>query len=188
MVVGALSRLEPGGWGAFLALARSPTNPMLWLAGADVGGLFVSRNDGRDWASCGRTLPTLWIMAIMFTEDGLPVVGTSAGVWCAVPTESSHSCGDWDLAPCNDGLRSSNASLALATSGFEFSHPVRALALDDTSIWAGVGIQLYCKGGTNGESIAQGHCLLRMMHSHQQNLMAMALYAMMLNSPRLNMK
>ena len=141
MVVGALSRLEPGGWGAFLALARSPTNPMLWLAGADVGGLFVSRNDGRDWASCGRTLPTLWIMAIMFTEDGLPVVGTSAGVWCAVPTESSHSCGDWDLAPCNDGLRSSNASLALATSGFEFSHPVRALALDDTSIWAGVGIQ-----------------------------------------------
>ena len=42
----------PGGWGAFLALSRDPANRSQWLAGADVGGLFVSVDDGVSWQSC----------------------------------------------------------------------------------------------------------------------------------------
>ena len=45
----------PGGWGAFLALSRDPANRSQWLAGADVGGLFVSLDDAR--ASKRRSAP-----------------------------------------------------------------------------------------------------------------------------------
>ena len=45
----------PGGWGAFLALARDPANRSQWLAGADVGGLFVSLDDGVSWRASNST-------------------------------------------------------------------------------------------------------------------------------------
>ena len=47
MAHASLQTYEPGGWGAFLALARHPLNASIWLAGADVGGLYISEDDGK---------------------------------------------------------------------------------------------------------------------------------------------
>ena len=58
----------PGGWGAFLALSRDPANRSQWLAGADVGGLYVSVDDGVSWQSCNAAISTLWVMAIAFSR------------------------------------------------------------------------------------------------------------------------
>ena len=52
----------PGGWGAFLALSRDPANRSQWLAGADVGGLYVSVDDGGSWQSCNAGISTLWVI------------------------------------------------------------------------------------------------------------------------------
>ena len=60
----------PGGWGAFLALSRDPANRSQWLAGADVGGLYVSVDDGVSWQSCNAGISTLWVMAIAFSQRG----------------------------------------------------------------------------------------------------------------------
>ena len=90
----------PGGWGAFLALSRDPANRSQWLAGADVGGLFVSVDDGVSWQSCNAGISTLWVMAIAFSQRG-PILGTSAGVYrgaedariLARGRAAQHDCG-----------------------------------------------------------------------------------------------
>ena len=90
----------PGGWGAFLALSRDPANQSQWLAGADVGGLFVSLDDGVSWQSCNDGISTLWVMAIAFSRRG-PILGTSAGVYCAAGDATAAACGPWRFADCS---------------------------------------------------------------------------------------
>jgi hypothetical protein len=138
-------RYEPGGWGAFLALERHPQNSAVWLAGADVGGLFISTDDGETWGSCtdaGLLPATLWVMSIAFVGDpAAPLLGTSAGLFRGVPVApendepkghrgSKRSCGGtWTFVPSNEGLLQGNYSTLLKTSGFAFLHSVRALAV-----------------------------------------------------------
>ena len=49
-------RFEPGGWGAFPAVAVSPdpNDGSVMLAGADVGGLFGTIDGGVTWTQCGQ--------------------------------------------------------------------------------------------------------------------------------------
>ena len=102
----------PGGWGAFLALSRDPANRSQWLAGADVGGLYVSVDDGVSWQSCNAGISTLWVMAIAFSRRG-PILGTSAGVYCAASDATAAACGPWRFADCSGGLHASNSTEAV---------------------------------------------------------------------------
>jgi hypothetical protein len=139
-----LPTYEPGGWGAFPALARDPTDPLKWLAGADVGGLFYSADDGHSWATCNNDLlpATLWILTILFTSTG-PLLGTTAGIYRGT-AGANLTCG-WRFVNSSAGLERTNATAAMASSGFEFAHSVRALASDHApdheTLWAGIGIQ-----------------------------------------------
>ena len=73
-----VARHQPGGWGAFPAVAVDPADPSRLLAGADVGGLFASSDGGETWSVCTRQLETAFILDIRFVDD-------------RVATRSSHT-------------------------------------------------------------------------------------------------
>lgn len=78
-------RFEPGGWGAFPSIDADPADPLMLVAGADVGGLQASTDAGASWVICtdsvGRagvasraepnhTISTAFILTVRF----LPVL------------------------------------------------------------------------------------------------------------------
>jgi photosystem II stability/assembly factor-like uncharacterized protein len=138
-------RLEPGGWGAFMLLERDPQAPASWIAGSDVGGLFVSDDDGSTWTQClsPALLPaTNWFLDIVFTADGTPVLGSTAGIYRGLRREGDH-CGKWTFTNSSTGLVPGNYSELLSSSGFAFLHSVNTLAAarEGETVWAGIGQQ-----------------------------------------------
>ena len=137
---------QPGGWGAFLGLTRHPSNPAIWLAGADVGGLFVTQDDAKTWAVCNAGLATRWIYGIEFVgANNIPLLATTAGVYRGTPSAAAGPC-VWDFELSNAGLQLSNTTENMASSRFEFRHPVRVLHSSwpaggaPGEVWAGIGI------------------------------------------------
>eukprot|EP01052_Picozoa_sp_SAG31_P001846 SAG31_NODE_62_length_28678_cov_21.548270_17_plen_371_part_00 len=110
------------------------------LAGADVGGLFVSANDAKTWSVCNVGLATKWVYGIEFLDDNTPLLATTEGVYRGRPSSASGSC-LWDFILSNEGLNVSNMTENMASSGFKFRHPVRVLhVVSPTKVWAGIGI------------------------------------------------
>lgn len=134
-----VARIEPGGWGAFLGLARHPSNASIWLAGSDVGGLFVTSDDSKSWAVCNRDLATKWIFQIEFLPDETPLVATTAGVYRGQRSPAAGPC-LWDFLPSNAGLGKANYTATMASSRMGFHHPIRRLHAEGGRVWAGVGI------------------------------------------------
>jgi hypothetical protein len=150
---GAVQRYEPGGWGAFLALKRHPSNPSVWVAGADVGGLFVSRDDSKSWAVCNAGLATRWIYQILFLADETPLLATTMGVYRGSLSKEAGPC-LWEFALSNDGMAKANSTETMRSSRFDFKHPVRVLHVDTqlpSRVWAGVGISKN-RGPASGRS------------------------------------
>ena len=59
---GDVERLEPGGWGALLSMARHPIEKTLWVGAFDVGGLAFSTNDAKSWSvGCNPDIHTLQV-------------------------------------------------------------------------------------------------------------------------------
>jgi hypothetical protein len=141
-------RFEPGGWGAFLGLARHPSNPAVWLAGADVGGLFVTRDDARSWHVCNTGLATKWVYAVEFVDENTPLLATTNGVYRGQASAAAGPC-IWAFTLSNDGLQLSNTTLNTETSAFKFRHAVRVLHTSSSAtptvsstrtVWAGIGV------------------------------------------------
>ena len=135
----AVQRFEPGGWGAFPALTRHPSNPAVWVAGADVGGLFVTQDDAQTWAVCNAGLATRWIYGIEFVDDTTPLLATTAGIYRGKTSAAAGPC-LWEFTLSNEGLRLSNTTQNMQSSRFEFRHSVRVLHSTATHVWAGIGI------------------------------------------------
>jgi photosystem II stability/assembly factor-like uncharacterized protein len=138
-----VERLEPGGWGACLSMARHPTNPDLWVGSFDVGGLAFSRDDGRTWSvGCNREIGTLQVFTAAFAgaSYGTLILGTSRGVYTGGFGKGPRSC-PWKLQESNAGLKSVNETQSMASSHHKFTHPIRALSVaKNGTLWAGVGI------------------------------------------------
>lgn len=120
------------------------------LAGADVGGLFVSEDDAKNWAVCNSDLATKWIYGIEFLDPNTPLLATTEGVYRGQPSLTAGVC-LWKFTLSNEGLNISNRTQNMASSGFEFRHPVRVLhAVSSSEVWAGIGIaknRATCKDG-----------------------------------------
>lgn len=139
-----MQRLEPGGWGAFPALARDPRDPRSWLAGSDVGGAFFSEDDGASWSPClsaSLRNATAWINAITFTDKGTALIGSTAGVFRGSRV-GDDGCGKWAFVNSSAGLVVGNATELLHSSGFAFGHSIKALAAAPAGevVWAGLGV------------------------------------------------
>jgi hypothetical protein len=115
-----------------------------------VGGLFISRDDAKNWSVCNAGLATKWIYGIEFLDDSTPLLATTEGVYRGELSAAAGSC-LWDFTLSNDGLNVSNTTQNMASSAFEFRHPVRVLhAVSPTQVWAGIGIaknRATCKDG-----------------------------------------
>ena len=72
-----------------------------------------------------------------------PPPGPTAGIYRGT-AGANLTCG-WRFVNSSAGLERTNATAAMASSGFEFAHSVRALASDHApdheTLWAGIGIQ-----------------------------------------------
>jgi hypothetical protein len=144
-----MERMEPGGWGALLDMARHPTDFSLWAAGFDVGGLAFSLNDGQQWSdACNPQIETLQIFSVKFVHLGAAVdidehallLATSVGVYVGTAISSNASLCPWRFEPSNDGLELANASAGMSSTHHKFSHPIRRLASSEIgTLWAGVG-------------------------------------------------
>ena len=110
-----VQRYEPGGWGAFPALTRHPSNASIWIAGSDVGGLFVTSDDAKTWAACNAGLDTKWVLGVTFLPDDTPLVATTYGVYRGRLDASAGPC-LWRFETSNVGLRDANYSETMATA------------------------------------------------------------------------
>jgi hypothetical protein len=133
-LVGAqVEHFEPGGWGAFPAVAVHPENRSLLLAGADVGGMFVSTNGGESWSVCNGDLQTGFILDIAFertdTDNGksvwLPLLGTSHGVYRA--THATDGPCAYTFVLSSTGMLAVNSTKSMHTDAEEFAHPIASL-------------------------------------------------------------
>ena len=81
----------PGGWGAFLALSRDPANRSQWLAGADVGGLYVSVDDGVSWHTSdgGRSFG---FERRLSNHNVVSLAVDARGRVCAATNGNGHQC------------------------------------------------------------------------------------------------
>lgn len=74
--------LGPGGGGWIQSMAAHPTDPKTLLLGCDVGGYFVSRNEGVSWEIRNTGLHDYFIESIAVQRDDPNVIflGTQSGV------------------------------------------------------------------------------------------------------------
>jgi hypothetical protein len=140
----SVERLEPGGWGACLSMARHPINTHLWVSSFDVGGLAFSTDDAKTWSvGCNPDIATLQVFKVLFmgaSYDTL-LLGTSRGVYIGKHDSRSGAQCPWKLTESNEGLQKVNASQSMKTSHHEFTHPVRVLSVSTAgTVWAGIGI------------------------------------------------
>ena len=136
----AFRRYEPGGWGAFLTMVRHPRNRSVWLAGSDVGGLFVTGDDSTTWNVCNADIGTKCVFHAIFLQDETPLLATTEGVYRGELSASAGPC-IWRWTPSNSGLLAANRTETMLTSHVDFHHPVRVLHADsDGRVWAGIGL------------------------------------------------
>jgi photosystem II stability/assembly factor-like uncharacterized protein len=98
------------------------------LAGADVGGLYLSTNRGATFHNVSHSLDTLQIQDIVFSRDtaGTAYLATAGGVY------SSTDYKTWTAL--NTGFSSA--------TGSDFDHPIQTVVVDPSKtniLWAGVG-------------------------------------------------
>jgi hypothetical protein len=77
---------NPGGGGAFNSPVIGPTG--IWAIGSDLGGLYVSSNQGQSWRAVGASsgLTATHIAALAANpRDGRLVIGTDDGVFTSAP-------------------------------------------------------------------------------------------------------
>lgn len=137
------------GWGAFTSVQQHPEYPELLLAGADVGGLFVSRDRGLSWSSCSRDLRDLRVFSICFVPmnasdapatDLVPLVSTNVGVYRATSFNRSKSC-LWEFRKSNTGILAANSTTTDLIEHTLFAHPVHLLECPHKSrfVYAALG-------------------------------------------------
>lgn len=137
-----VERLEPGGWGACLSVARHPIDTKLWVSSFDVGGLAYSTDDASTWSvGCNPEFATLQIFKVVFTGSAsyeTLLLGTSRGVYIGTYDSTPDASCPWKLVESNTGMHTVNATLSMKTSHHKFTHPVRALSVaSNGTIWAG---------------------------------------------------
>ncbi|OFW42196.1 MAG: hypothetical protein A3J29_16730 [Acidobacteria bacterium RIFCSPLOWO2_12_FULL_67_14b] len=109
--------LGPGGGGWVMALAASPHGEHTVLLGGDIQGVFHSDNGGTNWTIRNQGLRDYWVETILYhpLDPNILYAGGTSGVY-----KSTDQGASWRW------LRSGFS----ATSGFSWSAPVSALAMD----------------------------------------------------------
>ena len=143
-----------------MGLARHPTNPAIWIAGADVGGVYVTRDNAKTWNVCNSGIATKWIFGVEFLDDNTPLLATTNGVYRGHPSATAGPC-VWNFTLSVAGLQVANATETLKTSKFAFRHPVRVLHIAASNnskqlVWAGIGIAK--NRATPASQCTNGHC------------------------------
>ncbi|MCH6258711.1 hypothetical protein MLD52_19280 [Puniceicoccaceae bacterium K14] len=70
-----------------LRIARSESNPDLWIAGTEGEGVFLSKDDGKSWSKTAPELGNANIYAVAMDssdESRLAVAGWGTGVWISI--------------------------------------------------------------------------------------------------------
>ena len=119
----------PGGGGWVMALAASPHAHDSVLLGGDIQGVFHSDNGGTNWTIRNQGLRDYWVETILYhpLDPNILYAGGTSGVYKST-----------DLGASWKWLRSGFPAM----SGFSWSAPVSALAMDPANpdvIYAGIG-------------------------------------------------
>lgn len=80
--------IGPGSLGRFVDYGEHPSHEGVFVAGADVGGVYLSTDDGASWTNVSRDLPTtgVWALDFVVQRDGTSettriILGTDSGLF-----------------------------------------------------------------------------------------------------------
>ena len=148
--------IGPGSMGRFTDYARHPTHPDVLLAGADVGGVYLSADAGASWQNVGENLPTNGVWGVGFSveqgeiETTRIVLGTDAGLFHSALVDTSAGLDPADFIRWTEGeglergvdRPDDDISRALSTfSGNVKSMPIGVIEVDPSDpsrVWAGI--------------------------------------------------
>jgi len=152
--VGDFTYIGPGSMGRFVDWRLHPTLRDVLIGTADIGGVYLSRDDGASWDNVTNNLPTngVWAVDYVTWDDGAGtrvVLGTDSGVFYSDDLDTSD-----DLDP--EALRWNEVSgptlgderpdeptldLLRAFNRTRLSMPVSVITVDPSDpdlVWAGI--------------------------------------------------
>lgn len=149
--------IGPGSMGRFTDYARHPTHGDVLLAGADVGGVYLSADGGASWQNVGHDLPTNGVWGVGFSvhssgesETTRIVLGTDAGLFHSEAVDTSSGVDPADFTTWTEGtgvergVDRPDEAIAQALTPFHGnvkSMPIGVIEVDPSDpnlVWAGI--------------------------------------------------
>ena len=131
-----------GGVGAFDAIAIHPNDPEILFAGADVGGIFFSKDGGQSWKNISHSLTNFEILDIKIRYDSVQnetiiMLGTVGGIFKSTVTGNNYTSISFTKINMPVENTDYNNDGTLDTNGFNL--PIQSLDFHETTWFAGVG-------------------------------------------------
>ena len=75
VVLSDFTYVGPGSMGRFTDYARHPSHGDVLVAGADVGGVYLTADGGGSWQNVGHDLPTNGVWGVGFSVEAGEIAG-----------------------------------------------------------------------------------------------------------------